>query len=35
MVWNAEIALAMEENDSIEIVYPKEGPWCSWTTGLS
>lgn len=27
MVWNAEIALAMEENDSIEIVYPKEGPY--------
>ena len=34
MIWNAEIALAMEENDSIEVVFPKEGPyvfmdnWC-------
>ncbi len=32
--WNAEIALAMEENPAIEIVYPSEGPflfldnWC-------
>lgn len=32
--WSAEIALAMEENPSIEIVFPEEGPyifmdnWC-------
>lgn len=32
--WNAEIALSMEENDAIEVVFPEEGPyvfmdnWC-------
>lgn len=27
MIWSAEIALAMEENEDIEIVFPKEGPY--------
>ena len=25
LIWNAECALAMEENDAIEVVYPEEG----------
>ncbi|MGN1180892.1 MAG: PotD/PotF family extracellular solute-binding protein, partial [Suilimivivens sp.] len=34
MIWNAEIALSMAENSSIEVVFPEEGPyvfmdnWC-------
>lgn len=27
MIWSAEIALAMEENENIEIVFPEEGPY--------
>ena len=25
--WSAEVALAMEENEAIQVVYPKEGPY--------
>lgn len=34
MIWNAEVALSMAENSSIEVVFPEEGPyvfmdnWC-------
>lgn len=34
MIWSAEVALAMEENPNIQVVYPEEGPylffdnWC-------
>lgn len=34
MIWSAEVALAMEENPEIQVVYPEEGPylffdnWC-------
>lgn len=34
MIWNAEIALSMAENSSIEVIFPEEGPyvfmdnWC-------
>lgn len=27
MIWSAEIALSMEENPDIEVVYPEEGPY--------
>ncbi|MGN0415321.1 MAG: PotD/PotF family extracellular solute-binding protein [Agathobacter sp.] len=27
MIWSAEIALSMEENPDIKVVYPKEGPY--------
>ncbi len=34
MIWSAEIALAMEENPDIKVVYPEEGPYVfmdNWT----